>query len=296
MASRSALARRLYRRRAQPSGFLPYLQANPGAQLPGGTRYNAQGVPVGVPGGAPGPYAFTPFQAPTSPPSGFYDPSLDASYGQAERGYGDLQSDIGYDAEGNPTGVQSMRALSDFTLGKQDIERRRGQGLEDIGRNYTILGNRQRQGAVTGGTSEGGALAQALARRTVNKGREDTRLNEASDRAQGDLSLRYGRTTEDYKNTLSRAGRELGFYKGDIGAAKFFQAGQAGFVPPVAPANEQVGPDNQPYQTQQFGAADLYVNPGGTAYKGVPGAPQGYKLTSRKPKTWRLTSRGYRLV
>lgn len=196
---------------------------------------------------------------PAAPPPGSYDPAIDAQVGQAQRGYGDLFSDYLRDY-GEPGTALGGRAGEDYGLGVQGVERSyqrtlgdllrdRGRGAEDyqrgvqgLERNYARLGASQTQAARASGTQRGGALAQALAKRTENQAIDrapmDTnfaRFNADSAQSEGwlgeDRGLAIGglqrsllRGTEDAATGLGRAGREREQFGLDAAAQRFYQA------------------------------------------------------------------------
>lgn len=268
-----------------------------------GQKVPAPKLPVGKPkipaatAGAlnPAPYSFMPYQAPTSPPTGTYDPNLDASLAAAKRGYSDLEADTA--KVGGRAFSDYNIALGDKSLGEQStgLEGQRARGLADSLRQYTILGNRQTQAARGAGVSEGGALAAALAKRQANQTRDDTRLNTSIDQAEGDLGLRYQRGVEDRGDVLGRAGRELGFYGQDIGASKFFQAGQAGFELPTRPADQGVGPTGTPYKKLTINGRKVFADAAGALYDQPPGTA-GAKVVGAPPKKPRVEAGGLKLT
>lgn len=196
---------------------------------------------------------------PTSPPPGSYDPAIDAQVGQAQRGYRDLFSDYLRDF-GEPGTALGGRRGEDFTLGREDVERDYGRSLADIltgrtrttqnyqrgveglERNYAQLGAAQTQAARAAGVARGGALAQALAKRTANKaiqrqdmdtaqtramedsGLQESRLGENRGLALGALSRGYLRDVDDAGVGLGRAGRENLQFGLDAAAQRFYQA------------------------------------------------------------------------
>lgn len=189
-------------------------------------------------------------------PPGTYDIGLDRQEGALRRGLGDLLAQL------DPkTGTQSTRLSSDLLLGMQDIARQRGQYQEDYGtetggvergyqqtlddlltqeqgvqREYGLLGNQQSQAFRAAGL-EGGAGAQAAAKRTANQALDVAPITTARTRATeqrglslddllrqynramdptsgsfalqgGQLGLNYKRSSEDNANTLAIGRRE----------------------------------------------------------------------------------------
>lgn len=217
----------------------------------------------------------------TSPPPGTYDPAIDAQVGQAGRGLGDLLSDYVRDY-GEPGTALGGRSGEDYGLGKANVQRGLDQGLEDITRmsgrsladllqartrggedyaqniaglqrGFAQLGAAQGQTARAAGVQRGGALAQALAKRTENEaiarapidtgfarfnadsGTAESRLSEDTIRSTsrlregaatdfGALDRGLLRGTEDAATQLARARRENTQFGLDANAARFYQA------------------------------------------------------------------------
>ncbi len=204
---------------------------------------------------------FAPWTPTAAPPPGSYDPQLDSQLAAGARGL----EDSTVDAERG-----SERASSDYTTGRGDLERQRGEGLSDLlrsrsrgtedyqssleglRRNYSRLGRRQAEQQRSAGV-EGGAFAAARAKRAENQAIEqkpvdegfkrfgedsadsELRLNQGTDRALGQLGQGYQRGEEDRGYALARANREQEFFGADVGASKWFQAGQTGYTPPAKP-------------------------------------------------------------
>lgn len=231
----------------------------------GGTRYTGPKRTLGSKMAK----GFTPFEFPTSPPQGTYDPALDAQLRQATRGYGDLQQDTEQGQERGQSDYATSTAEAtinrDRTLA--DTLRARAQEGQDYGtqtglvtRKYGQQGVSQANAASAQGVSRGGTLGAALAARTENQGIEQGAIDTSHKRFGEQSALSEARTNQDYgapdtgifaklqrgyqygqddlATQLARGGRELGFYGQDIGEARFGQAAQAGYSPPVKPSNE----------------------------------------------------------
>jgi hypothetical protein len=218
---------------------------------------------------------FTPFRAPTSPPPGTYDPTLDASVRASGRGLNDLNQDTERD---------NSRSLTDYVTGQNRIDQNTGYSLADLlrgstretadygtqtaglQRQFQNLASSQADQANAAGVSSSGWAAQAARKRQANealaqqgldtahsRSLEDSginvgRTNTGADQQRADLTLGYQRGGEDRQTTATRATRENQFYASDVGDSKWFQAAQVGYVPPSKPANEhQVG--NVTYRT-----------------------------------------------
>lgn len=242
------------------------------------------------------PWAFTPY-APPPIPSGSYDPALDAQLYAAQRGYGDTAEDVGTQQlrAGDDYGLNVEDINRGFTRGTEDLGTARTRGGEDYGRNvamltrkYKNIGDVQAQQQAGGGVTSGGAMLQAAAKRKANEGLErtdidtgynrfladntlaGTRLGEDKDIGLGRAALGYGRTTADLGTSLLRAGRELGAFGLDTGAAKAFQAAQSGYEPPQRPSNEFTSPGGTAYRVMKTKAGPVYVDQFGRKLKGRP--------------------------
>jgi hypothetical protein len=207
---------------------------------------------------------WTPFQPPTRPPAGYYDPAIDAQQGAATSGLQDLQAD---------TGTAGTRTQDDFYIAQQQQGQQRDWGLADIlqarrrgtedyatanqnlDRRYKNQADSQLQAGNQAGLA-GGYQAQAARKRAENRGIDQTQLDQAQSRFQQDsatseqrlntgsdsvlaqLALGYQRGSEDRTTQLSRAQRENTFFGQDLADQRFYQAAGAGYVPPERPAGE----------------------------------------------------------
>jgi hypothetical protein len=178
--------------------------------------------------------AFVPYVAP-DPPAGSYDPAIDAQVSAAGRGLQDLTQDIGtqnlrdtvdyglgrdsiqrqYDRGNQDLGAQRSqyetgygRSVADENLGygrtSTDLQTAASRGGEDYNRNvqmltrqYSQIGDSQRQQQSRAGVLRGGAMLQAAAKRTANQ---------ATDRQPLDTS--YGRFTADNQQAQTRLGAD----------------------------------------------------------------------------------------
>lgn len=223
------------------------------------------------------------------PPPGTYDIGLDQSLRASRRGLSDLIGDIAPVALSErqkllgkktkrPAGTQALRSYfdwktatgenarqrnylaQDYGIGKEAIGRDYGRTIEDLQsqedtltRNYGQLANSQRQNFQAAGLADGGAAAQAAAKRASNFAFEMKPINVTRTRALedrntslsdllrqnqrstmdlnnqlGQISLTYGRGVEDNATQLSRARREANQYARDIAQTKMNQYTQGG--------------------------------------------------------------------
>jgi hypothetical protein len=209
---------------------------------------------------------------PPSPPTGSYDPALDAQRRAASRGLQDTEAD---------TGIANTRDTVDYGLNRDDVLRAQTRGLENLTtsrdrgygdvdrqvavlqRGYQTLAGNQRQQFQAHGLAYGGAALQAAAKRQANEAfdqqpldvararigedftRQSARLGEDAGLQLGRLALDYappdaanplgGRRFQDRTTALTRAQREDAAFGLDIGQEKVFQATQGGWVPPEPP-------------------------------------------------------------
>jgi hypothetical protein len=184
---------------------------------------------------------------PVRPPSGTYDPGLDASRRASARGLGDLTMDLERDEE---------RASSAFTLGgdRRSADFGTGMGrLDDdrafesagIARGFQRLGSAQSEQAAAmlgSSASAGGAMAESAAKRAANEGLQQGRLSSIFSRARADMSRDNDRAGEDAGTNFqyghddridvgARAGREDTLYGLDVADQRAFQAAQSGWRP-----------------------------------------------------------------
>lgn len=154
-------------------------------------------------------------------PAGSYDPAIDYQSGAANRGLGYQHQD--YDtgfagfADGmanrppdlearNPDGSYKYgRAVRDYF---QNLDRSNQQfdwQRDDTARGYRDLGNNQLQDINQRGLLGGGALAQALAKRSENEGRDQGRIQTGRAQTLADLLTGTTRSATDAYTGLGRA-------------------------------------------------------------------------------------------
>jgi hypothetical protein len=162
---------------------------------------------------------FGKFTPETNPPPGTYDPSIDAQVRAGQRGYGDLQQD---------TDIANQRGEDDFLLGSGELQKqlqrqladaatsRTNQhadyetGIADLIRGYTRQGVSQAEHANAAGVvGTGGALQQALEKRTANLAHDRAPLDTNEQRAQSEYDLYtgpQGRYQQDYGSSSGSSG------------------------------------------------------------------------------------------
>lgn len=153
----------------------------------------------------------------SSPPSGTYDPSLDAAAAAANRGYGDLQSDVT---------TQNQRDTVDYGLSRDELIRqgmqteadrqlaysREGQdygqtvsregekydrNIAMLKRAYAVKGNAQGQQANAYGVLSGGALLQAASKRAANQALDQQPIDTNHTRTLADAETAHTRYQAD---------------------------------------------------------------------------------------------------
>jgi hypothetical protein len=221
---------------------------------------------------------FSPFTPYGTPPTGSYDPALDAQLGAANRGLFD---------QGQDTQTQRERLGTDYNLQRGDLITAEDRATQDhqraldmLTRNYSQLANRQAQGQARAGVMGGGAVLQAAAKRAANRALEQAPIDTAYSRftadnqsAQGRLALQMappdagnplgGRAFQDLNTGFTRAQREGSQFGLDTAAEKAYQASGAGWEPGKKPANEFIGPRGV-YRGIRRGGTYFGVNPDGT--------------------------------
>ena len=184
---------------------------------------------------------YTPFKPLTADqlPPGSYDVGLDAQLAAARRGLGYTEADYARD---------NTRSSDDLQRGLAQLLGDKTRATDVLNRSFGNLRVGQYQAARAAGVARGGALAQALEKRTANQAFEQAPIDESYNRGVGSLSLAFQRGLEDRGSALERARSETGFFAGDTAAAKIQQAKASGFEFPTAPAGENVSPGGTSYR------------------------------------------------
>lgn len=211
---------------------------------------------------------FTHYVPPERPPSGTYDPGIDAQVAAAERGLGDLQADTQQGLERGSDDYLIATGERGYQTGQQmtDLFTRAGREKEDFAaqtaernRLYGIQAVRQLESSNAAGLAGTGGYADKAAKiRAANQGREQQaadvqhnrvwgdigvagqRVQHAGAVAQGQLDLGWGRQTQDAQTALQRAQRENVYFGEDAQAQRFYGATASGlWEPPVRPRNER---------------------------------------------------------
>lgn len=270
------------------------------------------GVLRRIPGQAPAaptfngkPFGFAPWNPGQKPPSGTYDPTLDANLRGAQRGLGDLTLDTERD---------NTRALNDYGIGQHQIRGALASALtsnaisenrlrqdtatatSNLQRQYAQQGQGQAQAAQAAGAVGGGALAQALLKRTANQARDQQGIDQQQQRGLSDLmrsadqaryaandqlgalKLGYDRGVEDRGTALTRAGRELTSFTTDTAEQRAFQAGQTGWSN-QAPSNEFRSASGKPYRV--ITSKNWLIGPDGKRTKKIYMNPDGSRSLVR---------------
>lgn len=231
---------------------------------------------------------FKAYKPATSPPSGTYDPALDAQEQAGNRGLMDYVQD---------NNTEETRSTTDYGTALQEIARQKQYQTEDLdrgvsratedyglesqnlGRRYGLLAEAQAGNQAAAGVDMGGTALAAATRRAQNQGLEQTALDREIGRYREDVAtnrtrldanaayqtnvagLSYQRAGEDRTTGETRAKRENTQYGTDIGAQRFYQAKLAGW--------EQHKPENEKtkqgvtYRVRGQGQGRQYTLPSG---------------------------------
>ncbi len=212
------------------------------------------GTPIQVQTNKGGAWSQTgaPVQSITDLPAGSYDPALIYQAGAANRGLGYQNQDylrdwngfqIGADGQvvrptgdvnateplrdkaGNPVlddnGQQIMvpkygRGVRDYFTNQDRINQQYDWQRDDTARGYRDLGNNQLQGINQRGLLGGGALAQALAKRTTNEARDQERISTGRSQSLADLLGQAQRGSTDAYTGYQRAVGENAPYQATL--------------------------------------------------------------------------------
>jgi hypothetical protein len=178
-------------------------------------------------------------------PTNTYDPGLDATSGQVTRGLQNLvglapNADTGDygGTTGRDVGRTSRDLIEQTGYLDTDFETNKARTGEDFNaaiatlqRNYKNLGDTQNAGIRKAGVAGGGAIQQAMDKRTANQALDkapiDTAYKRATDdletghtRGVGALTTTAGRTLTDLKDYATQQIAEAGWTEADIQAAK----------------------------------------------------------------------------
>lgn len=198
------------------------------------------------------------------PPTGYYDPSIDAQVAAGARGLGDLRIDVDTgkrrgreDFDTAMAGARTTRAqtLADFLTGENRLNEDYGTATQNLGRQFTQLARGQAEGARARGVMSSGLAAQAAAARAGNQGRAQAGLDQQRTRGLADINRDRSRFEENYITQtglldrdfnrqfgaggdldlqLARGEREQPILEADANDLRLGQAKQAGWVPPAS--------------------------------------------------------------
>lgn len=189
-------------------------------------------------------------------------------------------------------GTSRDRGTEDLATALRRGQEDYGTNTEGLRRSYTRLGEAQAQGAQAAGVAGGGALAAALRARAENQGIEQSALDTNFGRFTQDNTVQQTRLGEDYTRSsgrmgtqnqealgrlelgrkrgvsdlatqLSRGGRENTAFGQDVAEQRFFQAGQAGWTAPNAPASQKRDKQGV-YRVETFRGRQYKVRPDGS--------------------------------
>jgi hypothetical protein len=201
---------------------------------------------------------FSPYQPPP-PPSGSYDPILDAQQQASLRGLGDVRQDASLAAsraaQDYGLGVEGLnrsygRGMEDFTTsrdrGLADLTTSRDRGLADYGqqlgrgeedygrsvgllqRSYQQLGRRQAEGARTHGVLSGGLALRSAQIRAENQAIDRQPLDTSIGRLRQDVATGQTRLGEDFTRGSTRLGEDYARGTGRLGEDRDLGIGELG--------------------------------------------------------------------
>lgn len=179
---------------------------------------------------------------PSTPPAGYYDPSIDASVRASGRGLADLLA-------AQSTGA--LRGANDYTTARGDLFRERDEGIGDLDRDYARSG--------TQFDWQQSDLDRDFGRSNEQFGWQRSDLDTGYGRSMADSQLGEGRLREDYGTALQGLAQNYQRLGGQQ-AQSFSSAGLSGGAFAQAAqkrtANEAI--DRQPLDTNfSRGLADL---------------------------------------
>jgi hypothetical protein len=192
----------------------------------------------------------------------------DTTFGNISRGYSRLGAQQGEQvaARGVAQGGTLAAALAARTqnegLDRQPVQQGFDRFMADNSRDEGRFLTDSRQGEARLNEDETNALGQI----DRNQSRFLAGYDDPTTGLFAKLDTGYQRGVDDRAVDVARQGRELGFYNQDVGAARFFQAGQMGYVPPQRPSNEFVGAHG-PYRVVMRGGKPVRVTPSGSPYR-----------------------------
>lgn len=245
----------------------------------------------------------SPWTPPTSAPPGTYDPNIDFNSETNNQDYATTQQGIG---------TSYGRSLQDYTtafnraqqthlahLGAlgQALSRANqdyGTNTQTLGTNYANLGVAQGEKARAAGVASGGALQQALQKRTANQATDQGKLDQAITRFRednttattqenqswqdlvgagnvtnlddvmahpenyGSLGMALGRSLQDLSSGSLTAFNKNALFNDQTNRAKTYEAAQAGLLPTLPAGSYAALPAGQ----NQWGFAGVQYGPG----------------------------------
>lgn len=164
------------------------------------------------------------------------DPAITYSAADANLGLGYANQDYNTQYGGFQTGPDGQpvrptdlstasRALQDYFRNFDRTNQDYGTQTADLNRSYTNLGENQLQSINAAGELGGGALAQALAKRTANQAHDQSALDTAHTRTLADLLTGTTRAATDAYTGLQRQVGENSLYQGTLQQQAALQAG-----------------------------------------------------------------------
>jgi len=172
------------------------------------------------------------------PPQGTYDPALD---------YNSQASSLGLQQTRDDAATAFEQGQEDYGLNTQNLLTQRNNQIEDIKRNYNVLGHQQADHAAQQGITSQGLLALSAQKRMGNENFEAGRVDQGYNQQKQQLDLNYARQFGGYGGNVindpltqqpvfgllatqvARAGDADSKYQHAIDAQKIYGAQQNGY-------------------------------------------------------------------
>jgi hypothetical protein len=179
---------------------------------------------------------------PSRPPTGYYDPSIDAQVAAGARGLGDLRIDVD---TGKRRGLEDRDlTLADLLTSENRTRADATLATGNLNRQFGILAGQQAEAGRARGIVSGGLAAQQAEIRAGNQGRAQAQIDTSLTRALEDITTGRGDVNRGFDRQfgaggdldlqLARGEREQPLLEADANDLRLGQAKIAGWVPPKA--------------------------------------------------------------
>lgn len=234
--------------------------------------------------------------APSLPPLGSFDPSILLQYGankraasdaqdifslsktQAEDQYGinkgRLDTNTGQSLQDLAT--QHSQTLADLLTGRQRNTQDYQRATADLAHNYSILADKQNQGARQANVESAGILGHAADIRAANQSHDQQGLDTPYQRALADSTTAEQRTNAAYDTNVQRTNQNAGWQGSDLALAlaRRFGSGTGG---------NPLGTDTLNLLQTMNNATSGNLDLSGVAYQQA--AANGFRFPTRRKRT-----------